>query len=152
MGKQPLVSICMITYDHEPFIAQAIEGVLGQQAEFEIELVIGDDVSTDATGRICREYQAKYPSTVRVLERSHNLGIALNFMTTLEACEGKYVAICEGDDYWTDPRKLQKQVDYMESRPALAVCHHRLQIRDEGKGRLLGITPDSKSVSSFADL
>jgi glycosyltransferase involved in cell wall biosynthesis len=103
----------MITYNHEPYIRQAIESILMQQCIFSFELVIGEDFSSDETGAICREYASAH-ATVRLLPSGKNLGMLPNFFRTIEACSGKYIAFCEGDDYWTDPHKLQKQADFLE--------------------------------------
>jgi glycosyltransferase involved in cell wall biosynthesis len=115
--KEPLVSVKMITYNHAPFIPRAIEGVLNQKTDFPYELVIGEDCSTDGTREIVFEYQNKYPDIIRVITSDMNVGMKKNGYRTTKACRGKYIAYCEGDDYWHDPNKLQKQVDYMESRP-----------------------------------
>jgi glycosyltransferase involved in cell wall biosynthesis len=112
---EPLVSVKMITYNHAPFIAQAIEGVLQQQTKFPFELVIGEDCSTDGTRGIVRDYQKKHPDIIRVITTDKNVGMKRNGLRTLEACQGKFIAFCEGDDYWHDPLKLQKQADYLES-------------------------------------
>ncbi|MBE0675570.1 MAG: glycosyltransferase [Bacteroidales bacterium] len=112
-NNEPLVSVCMITYNHEPYIRQAIESVLMQQCTVSYELVIGEDCSSDGTGAICREYASSHPN-VRLLPPENNLGMLPNFFRTMEACSGKYIAFCEGDDYWTDPQKLQKQADFLE--------------------------------------
>ncbi len=112
--EQPLVNICMITYNHEPFIREAIEGVLMQQTSFPYILVIGEDCSTDNTLEICQEYARTYPEKIQLLTEEQNLGMLPNFKRTLEACTGKYIALCEGDDYWTDPLKLQRQVEFLE--------------------------------------
>ena len=112
---QPLVSISMITYNHAPFIAQAIEGVLQQKTTFPFELVIGEDCSTDNTREIVSEYHKKHPDIFRVIASDKNIGATRNSLRTLKACQGKYIAYCEGDDYWHHPYKLQKQVDYLES-------------------------------------
>ncbi len=111
---EPLVSVKMITYNHAPFIAQAIEGVLQQKTNFPFELVIGEDCSTDGTREIVHEYQTKYPGIIRVITSDKNVGMKTNGLRTLKACRGKYIAFCEGDDYWQSPHKLQKQVDYLE--------------------------------------
>jgi len=110
-----MVSVCMITYNHEKYIAQAIDGVLMQQTSFPFELIIGEDCSTDNTRKICEEYKAKYPDKIQLLLPDSNLGMKQNFISTLQACTSKYIAVCEGDDYWTDPCKLQKQVDFLEA-------------------------------------
>lgn len=119
-----LVSVCMITYNHEDYIKQSIEGVLLQKCNFSFELVIGEDCSTDNTRQICEEYSAKYPQ-INLLSSESNLGMMPNFVRTLGACSSKYIALCEGDDYWTDPKKLQKQVDFLETNPAYVLCSHR---------------------------
>ena len=119
----PLVSIYMITYNHEPYIAQAIESVLMQQTDFKYMLVIGEDCSTDNTGNICEEYSKQYPEKILLLPTDKNLGSRENALKTFTACKGKYIAMCEGDDYWTDPFKLQKQFDFMEANPDYGLVH-----------------------------
>jgi glycosyltransferase involved in cell wall biosynthesis len=109
------VSVLMITYNHQKFIIQAIESVLMQETNFKYELVIGDDLSTDETGKICKEYQTQYPSLIRVLDYTKNVGVTTNFINVYNACGGKYIAILEGDDYWIDSKKLQKQFDYLNN-------------------------------------
>jgi glycosyltransferase involved in cell wall biosynthesis len=113
----------MITYNHAPYIAQAIEGVLKQKVNFPIELVIGEDCSTDGTREIVFEYQKKYPDIIRVITSDKNVGGKKNSYRTMKACRGKYIAFCEGDDYWHHPSKLQKQVDYMESHPECGLVY-----------------------------
>jgi glycosyltransferase involved in cell wall biosynthesis len=131
----PKVSVCMIAYNHASFIRQAIESVLDQKVAFSLELVIGDDCSTDDTAAICQEI-AQRDSRVRVLPREKNLGVMPNFTRTLLACEGEYIAVCEGDDYWTDPLKLKKQIDFLESHQDYAgSTHQALVISDNGPVR-----------------
>ena len=110
----PLVSVCMTTYNHEAYLAQAIESVLAQQTSFGVELVLGDDCSTDSTAAICREYAEKYPGRVRFVTGQRNVGWRANYLRTFEACRGKYVAYCDGDDWWSDPRKLQMQANALQ--------------------------------------
>lgn len=113
----PMVSVCMITYNHEKYISEAIDGVLMQKTTFfPIQLIIGEDCSTDNTREICEEYQRKHPQLIKLLPPEKNLGMMPNFVRTLNTCNGKYIALCEGDDYWIDPLKLQKQVDLIESK------------------------------------
>ena len=113
----PLVSVKMITYNHAPYIARAIEGVLTQRVSFPIELVIGEDCSTDGTRDIVFAYQKKYPDVIRIISSDTNVGMKENGYRTMKACRGKYVTFCEGDDYWHRTDKLQQQADYMESHP-----------------------------------
>jgi len=124
----PIVSVCMITYNHENFISEAIEGVLMQKTNFPIELVIGEDCSNDNTRKICQHYAEKYQNTIRLLPSERNLGMMPNFIRTLKECNWKYIALCEGDDYWTDPYKLQKQVDFLEANPKMSAVVHPSKI------------------------
>ena len=119
----PLISVCMTTYNHAPYLRQAIESVLSQQTSFDFELVLGEDCSTDLTAEICREYAAKYPGRVRLVTGARNVGWRANYRRTFDACRGKYVAYCDGDDWWTDPCKLQMQADLMESDPGCGMCY-----------------------------
>jgi glycosyltransferase involved in cell wall biosynthesis len=118
----PVVSVCIITYNHAPYIAQTLESVLAQKTDFPFEIVIGEDVSLDNTLAICKEYQKQYPHIIRVLETPKNLGVVANFIRTAKACEGKYVAVLEGDDYWIDEFKLQKQADALDADDARVMC------------------------------
>jgi len=125
--KRPVVSVHMSTFNHEPYIRQAIEGVMMQKTDFEFELVIGEDASTDKTREICFEYQKRYPDKIRVLWWHENLyrnphPAGDNGARTMAHCRGDFIAFCEGDDYWTDPLKLQKQVDVMKASPSVGLC------------------------------
>ncbi len=123
----PLVSVFMLTYNQEQFIAQAIEGVLMQETNFTFQLVIGEDGSTDNTLNICQSYQKKYPAKVKVIHQKQNVGLIRNFMITSNGLVGKYIAICDGDDYWTDPLKLQKQVDVLEENTEYVITYARTE-------------------------
>lgn len=123
LEKNPVVSVKMITYNHRPYVANAIEGVLRQQSSYPFELVIGEDCSTDGTRDIVLHYQKEYPTHVRVITSDSNVGMVRNGFRTEWACRGKYIAWCEGDDYWHHPLKLQKQVDYLESHPEVGLVH-----------------------------
>jgi glycosyltransferase involved in cell wall biosynthesis len=114
---EPLVSIMMLTYNHAGNIARAIESVLHQEVNFPIELVIGEDASTDGTKAIVLEYQSRRPDIIRVITSPTNVGMKANNYRAIKACRGKYLAFCEGDDYWHHPGKLQKQADYLEGHP-----------------------------------
>ena len=123
LTKTPLVSVHMITYNHDPYIVQAIEGVLQQKTNFPIELIIGEDCSTDRTREIVLEYQRKNPALIRILLSDNNVGAHKNSRRVSAVCRGKYIAYCEGDDYWIDPLKLQKQVDLLEANPDYGMVH-----------------------------
>lgn len=128
----PLVSVHIITYNQDRYIAQAIEGALGQQTDFAFEIIIGEDCSTDGTRDAVFEYQKKYPEMIRVITSEQNVGAAANSLRVREACRGKYTAICDGDDYWTDPSKLQKQVAFLEAHPEYSICCHDVDIVNDG--------------------
>ena len=123
----PKVSVCMIAYNHAAYIRQAIESILSQDVDFPIELVIGDDCSPDGTAAICEEFARRDPR-VRLLSREQNLGVMPNFTRTLLACTGEYVAVCEGDDYWTDPQKLRKQVQFLDTHLNHAGTTHQSMV------------------------
>lgn len=136
--ESPIVTVCILTYAHKEFIEQAINGALIQKINFPYEILIGDDCSTDGTNEIIRKYQNQYPDKIRLLVSDRNLwqplpNIATGLMgiALLQACRGKYIALCEGDDYWTDPLKLQKQVDFLEANPDFAICFHNVAIINE---------------------
>jgi glycosyltransferase involved in cell wall biosynthesis len=124
---QPAVSVAMIAYNCEQFIAQAIESVLMQETKFVVELVIGEDCSTDGTWRIVQGYAGKYPKVIRALRHKKNLGISRNYEAVWRACRGKYIAWLDGDDYWRTPQKLQKQVTLMEANPHYSMCGTKTQ-------------------------
>lgn len=122
----PLVSICCLTYNHEPYIKQALDSFLMQQTNFAFEIVIHDDASTDNTAKIIEEYTQKYPEIFKPLLQTENqrskFGGGMNPRFNFPRARGKYIAICEGDDYWTDSLKLQKQVDFLEENKAYGIC------------------------------
>ena len=118
------VSVSMITFNHEEFIREAIESVLVQRTNFKYELVIGDDCSTDNTRNIIMEYKKKYPDIIKLNLQEKNIGSRKNSISNLSMCEGKYIALLEGDDYWIDENKLQKQVDFLDSNPDCTFCGH----------------------------
>lgn len=119
-----MVSVCLITYNHEDFIVEAIESVLDQQLDCTWEFIIADDCSTDKTGEIVEDYAKANPNLIRKLDNSTNLGAAKNFLRLLDAAKGKYIAYLEGDDYWIDSHKLQKQMNYMEEHDNHSMCYH----------------------------
>ena len=116
----------MITYNHEKYISEAIEGVLMQKCSFPFQLVIGEDCSTDATASIIKEFEKKYNNLIKARYNGENIGMQNNALKTFQECEGKYIAICEGDDYWTDPLKLQKQVDFLEEHLEFVGTSHNV--------------------------
>ena len=130
------VSVCIPTYNHEAFVAQALDGALMQQTTFPVEIVIGDDGSTDGAQAIIRAYAEQYPNRIRAFLHPHNLGPVQprefagrnNVLGLFAACRGEFIALCEGDDFWTDPLKLQKQVDFLQTHPDYSLCHHNMRV------------------------
>ena len=136
MNTSPLVSICCLAYNHAPFIRKCLDGFLMQKTSFSIEILVHDDASTDGTDSIIREYAEKFPELIFPLYETENQfskgkSAVMDIEYNYSRARGKYIAYCEGDDYWTDPLKLQKQVDFMESHPEYSVCFHRWRHYDE---------------------
>jgi glycosyltransferase involved in cell wall biosynthesis len=126
-NKTPLISICCTTYNHDNYIKQCLEGFLMQRTNFPYEILVHEDASTDNTAEIVKEYEFKYPILFRCIYQSVNQFAKQNtlFNILLPMARGKYIALCEGDDFWTDPNKLQKQVDFLETHPDYSmVCHN----------------------------
>jgi glycosyltransferase involved in cell wall biosynthesis len=130
----PLVSVCCTTYNQEAFISSAIDGFLMQRTDFPFEILIHDDASVDGTADIIKKYQEEHPDLIRAIyqtENQYSQGIYPEFIVEKKS-RGKYIAWCEGDDYWIDPYKLQKQVDFLESNPEyVMISHNALNIREE---------------------
>jgi glycosyltransferase involved in cell wall biosynthesis len=135
----PLVSVCLITYNHAPYIAQALDSILGQRTDFRVEILVGEDESSDGTREIVLAYRERHPQRIAVIlgQRSRVIRVdgrttgRRNFLDTLQRARGKYVAYLEGDDYWTDALKLQKQADFLERRPDCSLCAHLVEVVDE---------------------
>jgi glycosyltransferase involved in cell wall biosynthesis len=127
------VSVCMITYGHEAFIEEAINGVLMQECNFNVELIITNDCSPDATDQVVKKIIENHPnaSWIRYIKHEKNMGMMPNFVYTLKEAKGKYIALCEGDDYWTDPLKLQKQVDFLDENTDCMVTGTNAIVVDE---------------------
>lgn len=137
-NEKPIVSICCISYNHERFIEDALHGFLMQETEFSFEIVIVDDASTDHTQNIIRNYEKRYPKIIRAIyqeENQYSKGLEpANFY--IQHLRGKYVAHCEGDDYWTDRFKLKKQVGFLEKNPDYVACYHNVRVVDKEKREL----------------
>ncbi len=146
------ISVCIITYNHEKFIRQAIESILNQRCSYEIEIIIGEDCSTDKTRSICEEYKDQHPRKIKLYKRSKNLGMIPNFVKTLKACKGNYIAFCEGDDYWTDPYKLQKQVDFLEENKEFSICFHKVKLLENKELKEDNISNVPSQITTIKDL
>lgn len=128
-----MVSVCMISYNHEKFIAEALNGVFMQQTDFKVELILAEDCSPDNTQRVVNEILNSYKGKiiVRYTRHEQNKGMMSNFIWALNQCKVKYIALCDGDDYWTDPLKLQKQVDFLEENEDCVICFHDVNVLEK---------------------
>lgn len=142
----------MLAYNQERYIDEAIRSVMLQETDFPFELVIGNDASSDCTGKLCEAWQKKYPQQIVLLDRKENLGLQQNFIQTYARCRGTYIAICEGDDYWTDKHKLQLQADFLDSHPDYSTCFHRVINYYEDKGTKSLSNGGQKTVTDISDL
>lgn len=124
----PKVSIVTTTHNQEAYVRQAFDSFIAQQTDFPVEIVVADDASTDSTPDIIREYAERYPHLFRPIFRSENLGLNRNLVGALTTARGEYIALCEGDDYWTDRLKLSRQVAFLDQHPQTAVCFHPVRV------------------------
>lgn len=132
-----MVSVCVLAYNHEGYISQCLESILSQKTNFIFEILIHDDASVDKTADIIREYEQKYPNIIKPIyqkENQYSKGVKVSFTHQFQRAKGRYIAMCEGDDYWIDPDKLQKQIDFMEQHADVSMTFHdALVIDDKGK-------------------
>lgn len=148
----PLVSICCLTYNHEPYIKQCIDGLLMQQTNFSFEVLIHDDASVDKTQAIIKEYKERYPDIIKPIfqiENQYSKGVGVTRVYQFPRAKAKYIAMCEGDDYWTDPYKLQKQVDFLEANPGYSMCVGGYLRYEEDTGRYTEVNKTINSVEYF---
>ncbi len=139
-NNEIMLTVKMLAYNHEKYIAQAIESIVSQKTEYRYELLIGEDCSTDNTRAVIQEYEERYPEIIRVIYQKHNLGCTKNSYSLDLHARGKYVAGCEGDDFWCDDSRIQKDVEYLESHPEyVGVCHKCRIVDEEGRE----IAPDT---------
>jgi hypothetical protein len=124
----PAVSVVSITYNHESFIRDTLDGFVRQEVDFPIEIIVADDASTDATQSIIRSYANRHPGLFRPILRTQNVGAHTNLTEALSAARGEFIALCEGDDYWTDPQKLSKQVAFLRRNPRTGLCFHPVRM------------------------
>jgi glycosyltransferase involved in cell wall biosynthesis len=150
----PKVSVLTLTYNQKSYIVQALESVLEQFTDFDFEMIVCDDCSSDKTPEILKDYQHKYPDKIRLFLNEKNIGLYRNMVQAFFACTGQYIAILEGDDYWTSPHKLQKQVDFLDSNPGCTICFHNAKsISDQNLWEPVIFCPDSlKEISTLKDI
>lgn len=140
----PLVSVCVVTYQHKDYVRQCLDGILMQKTDFPFEVLLGEDASTDGTREICIEYAERYPDKIRLFlhERANNIHIngsptgRFNFLYNLYSARGEYIALCEGDDYWKDTLKLQKQIDILNDITEVQVVYHDVHVIGKNKRTL----------------
>ncbi len=148
------VSISMITYNQAKIVTRAVESAVKQVTNFDFEVVIGDDFSTDGTREVLARLQAKYPGKIRLLPTDRHLGMHMNFVRTYLACRGEYLALLEGDDYWTVTDKLQKQVNFLDRHPECSICFTNalMVFADKGGKEREFCKPDQKEISDLDDI
>ena len=141
------LSVIMTTYNHERYLAEAIESVLRQQTSFGIEIVIGEDCSTDRTLNIALDYQSQYPDAIRIIRSEQNVGVRENYRRTIAAARGEYIALLDGDDYFSHRKKLQMQVEMLDAEPDVGMCYTRShRIDEEGNTTLY---PEGECATTF---
>jgi len=159
LNNNPMVSVCCMTYNQESFITQSIEGFLMQKTNFPIEIIIHDDASTDKTAQIIKQYAEKFPNLIIPILQTENqfskreVGVLTHLV--IPYSRGKYIALCEGDDYWVDPYKLQKQVDFLEANPDYTFSMGRVDVLTQKTGEVNKmkefVNPIKKETYSLRD-
>jgi len=152
MTYRPRISVCMLSYNHEKFIVQAVESALAQHGEFDLQIVIGDDASKDATPILLQQLQSRFPGQIKLRLNAANVGMMQNMQSTLAECTGDFIAMLEGDDYWTDPGKLEKQLAVMQAHPDAAICFHPVQILENDSFVPDRFTKEVPAITSITDL
>ena len=145
--REVMLSVVMTTYNHERYIATAIESVLRQQTDFPIEIIIGEDCSTDRTLNIALDYQSQYPEAIHIVRSESNVGLRANYRRTIATARGRYIALLDGDDYFTHRKKLQMQVDLLEANPDVGMCYGRSERVDENGNTT--IYPEGECATTF---
>lgn len=139
-NETPMVSVVCATYNQEAYIRQCLEGIMMQKTSFSFEVLINDDASTDNTASIIKEFEIKYPKHIKPIyqkENQYSKGIKIDPNYNIPRAQGKYIAMCEGDDYWIDELKLQKQFDFMENHPECTMCFHNAEIENNLKDKTI---------------
>lgn len=145
----PKVSVCVVTYNHEKFIGQCLQSIVDQVTDFDFELIVGDDGSSDRTPEIVREFAAKYPKIVRPVLHEKNVGPTKNYQSVHGLSRGEFVCHCDGDDYWL-PNKLQAQTEFMERNPRCNVSGHRMYVTDDSCSLSNDGRPELPTISDLS--
>ncbi len=148
------VTALVVTYNHEPFVAGALESALWQETAFDYEILVSEDCSTDRTREIVLDYQRRHPERIRLILSERNLRSNAVVARGIRAARGEFVAVLDGDDLWTSRRKLQKQVEFLDAHPDCALCFHNAQVvhQDGSRPPWLWTPPDQKTISTIADI
>jgi glycosyltransferase involved in cell wall biosynthesis len=128
LAENPKVSICLITYNHSLYLENCLKNIIEQKVNFEFEVILGEDHSTDDTASIAKKYADAFPELIKAFIRPKNVGPKTNFLHCFLQCKGEYIVFIEGDDYWTNQNKLQKQVDFLDKNPHASACFHNAEI------------------------
>jgi glycosyltransferase involved in cell wall biosynthesis len=155
----PKLSVIVPTFNHGKYIAQMLESVMNQKTDFNFEIIIGDDASTDDNAFIIKQFGDKYPDKIKAFLHPLNLGPIApkelggknNVGFLFAQCKSEYIALCEGDDYWTDISKIQRQIDFLDKNPDYALCHHQLEVVYEDKSPTHGFNPDNQRDTSVLE-
>lgn len=152
VDEKPILSVCILTYNHSKFIREALEGVFLQQTSFYFDVYIADDCSTDDTRSIIKEFKEKYPNQIHLVFQKENVGVMQNLTYLLSSPKSKYIAFFEGDDKWTDPLKLQIQVDFLENNSDFSLCFHKVEIINELECYLANYPVPDSTILNFKDI
>ena len=143
-----LVSVIVTTFNHEPYLAEALDAILSQECDFGVEIIVGEDCSSDNTLAICKRYAEQCPGRIHLIASVENVGWRTNYRRCVEAAKGKYVAFCDGDDYWCDTHRLAEQVALMEQNRNIGLCYTLAERRNE-EGELVGCFPIGEGHTSL---
>jgi glycosyltransferase involved in cell wall biosynthesis len=143
------LSVCVITYNHEKYLAQCLDSIISQQCDSPFEIVIGEDKSTDSTALIVEQYRFKHPELITVISAPTNVGMVQNWRRTINAARGEYIAIIEGDDFWTDNTKLAKQIAFLDKRKSYALCFHDVKVISNNNTKEIDFAARHNSNESF---
>ena len=148
MNERLLISVVIPSYNRADTVGQTIESILAQKVDADVEIVIGDDCSTDNAREVLLKYNEQHPETIKLLFHKHNMGLGANWATCIKACKGKYICNCDNDDYWHNENKLQIQLDYMESHPECNICitNHRTHNRSTGEIKEVEVHLDHEHI------
>jgi glycosyltransferase involved in cell wall biosynthesis len=146
---KPKVSIVAISYNHEKYMRQALDSFVNQKANFDFEIIVGDDCSTDKSASIIKEYADKYPDLFKPILRTRNLGVQKNFEDTINKANGEYIALCECDDFWTDKNKIQTQADFLDKNKEISFCFHPAYVFFEDKPKIQTVFPNEADFKEF---